>query len=231
MLTPHRAADQYVNGQMYAGMVVCEFVLADEGPGDGGLAVVQGSHKSNVMTPGSMSDYSRLVTEVNTKKGAISTDCSATCCVRAATHPTVAARAGDCVIFCEVRVGDCVFFARLINSRASVRACRRAYMGLFLGAASTKGAWCCIDSIQVTARTHLGSLSLTVRCHCTMLRACVESGLVTATVLPLVIPLPYADPDWFFDLDEEQRAVLQQPASRGRGDIMASDQMKGSARL
>jgi hypothetical protein len=32
---------QYVNGQMYAGMVVCEFVLADEGPGDGGLAVVR----------------------------------------------------------------------------------------------------------------------------------------------------------------------------------------------
>jgi len=38
-------------------------------------------------------------------------------------------------------------------------------------------------------------------------------------------------PEWFFDLDEEQRAVLQQPASRGRGDIMASDQMKGAAKL
>eukprot|EP01047_Picozoa_sp_COSAG01_P075521 COSAG01_NODE_12964_length_1656_cov_1.605010_2_plen_122_part_00 len=31
--------DQYHAGRMYAGMVVCEFVLADEGPGDGGLAV------------------------------------------------------------------------------------------------------------------------------------------------------------------------------------------------
>jgi hypothetical protein len=40
-----------------------------------------------------------------------------------------------------------------------------------------------------------------------------------------------ADPDWFFELDEEQRSVLQQPASRGRGDIMASEQMKGAARL
>ena len=40
-----------------------------------------------------------------------------------------------------------------------------------------------------------------------------------------------ADPDWFFDLDEDQRAVLQQPASRGRGDIMASDQMKAAAKL
>ena len=41
----------------------------------------------------------------------------------------------------------------------------------------------------------------------------------------------WADPDWFFELDEEQRSVLQQPASRGRGDIMASEQMKGAARL
>ena len=40
-----------------------------------------------------------------------------------------------------------------------------------------------------------------------------------------------AEPDWFFELDEEQRSVLQQPASRGRGDIMASEQMKGAARL
>ena len=31
--------DQYHDGHMYAGMIVCEFVLADEGPGDGGLAV------------------------------------------------------------------------------------------------------------------------------------------------------------------------------------------------
>jgi hypothetical protein len=37
---------------------------------------VQGSHKSNIQTPVSTDDYSRLITEVNTKKG-------------------------DCVIFCE----------------------------------------------------------------------------------------------------------------------------------
>ena len=37
---------QYVNGKLFAGMVVVEFMLADEGPGDGGAAVVQGSHKS-----------------------------------------------------------------------------------------------------------------------------------------------------------------------------------------
>ena len=38
-------------------------------------------------------------------------------------------------------------------------------------------------------------------------------------------------PEWFHDLSEEQRAVLQQPASRGRADIMASEQMKGAAKL
>ena len=64
---------------------------------------------------------------------------------------------------------------------------------------------------------------------------------MTALVAPLCCCCPRplvagdggvcADPDWFFELDEEQRAVLQQPASRGRGDIMASDQMKGAAKL
>jgi ectoine hydroxylase-related dioxygenase (phytanoyl-CoA dioxygenase family) len=38
-------------------------------------------------------------------------------------------------------------------------------------------------------------------------------------------------PEWFFDLTEEQRAVLQQPASRGRKDIMGSEQMRGAAKL
>ena len=33
------------------------------------------------------------------------------------------------------------------------------------------------------------------------------------------------------DLTEEQRAVLQQPASRGRKDIMGSEQMRGAAKL
>ena len=32
----------YADGKLYAGMVVVEFMLADEGPGDGGAAVVQG---------------------------------------------------------------------------------------------------------------------------------------------------------------------------------------------
>jgi hypothetical protein len=28
-------AYQYMDGKLFAGMVVCEFILADEGPGDG----------------------------------------------------------------------------------------------------------------------------------------------------------------------------------------------------
>lgn len=103
-------------------------------------------------------------------------------------------------------------------------------MELFLGAANTKGAWCCIASIQDTAPTRLGSLSLTVRCHCTLFAPVLgDSAYCYCPYAPIVVM--YADPDWFFDLDEEQRAVLQQPASRGRGDIMASDQMKGAAKL
>ena len=34
-------------GQMFCGLTVVEFQLADEGPGDGGLAVIPGSHKAN----------------------------------------------------------------------------------------------------------------------------------------------------------------------------------------
>ena len=39
------AGYQFHAGQIHAGMVVVEFMLADEGPGDGGVAVVQGSRE------------------------------------------------------------------------------------------------------------------------------------------------------------------------------------------
>lgn len=46
-------------------------MLADENPGDGGAAVVQGSHKANINTPGNISTekYASMVNEVNAKKG------------------------------------------------------------------------------------------------------------------------------------------------------------------
>jgi ectoine hydroxylase-related dioxygenase (phytanoyl-CoA dioxygenase family) len=62
----------FKGGRFYSGMVVVEYVLADEGPGDGGLAIVPGSHKSNLRRPTSLTrfqDYHDAVTEVHAKKG------------------------------------------------------------------------------------------------------------------------------------------------------------------
>ena len=41
----------YANGQMRCGMIVCQFQLADVEEGDGGLAVIPGSHKANFSCP------------------------------------------------------------------------------------------------------------------------------------------------------------------------------------
>ena len=57
---------------MHSGMLVVEYMLADEGPGDGGVAVVQGSHKTNYPAPNSMlsgMDWTQHVTEVHAKAG------------------------------------------------------------------------------------------------------------------------------------------------------------------
>ena len=37
----------FKDGRIYTGLTVVEFMLADEGPGDGGIAVIPGSHKAN----------------------------------------------------------------------------------------------------------------------------------------------------------------------------------------
>jgi len=66
--------------KMFAGMVVVEFMLADEGPGDGGVAVVQGSHKSNYPAPTSLKvgeRWQQHVTEVHAKKGDVVIFCEA----------------------------------------------------------------------------------------------------------------------------------------------------------
>ncbi len=41
----------YANGEIRAGLAVFQFQLADINPGDGGLAVIQGSHKANFKCP------------------------------------------------------------------------------------------------------------------------------------------------------------------------------------
>lgn len=73
------------SNKMFAGMVVVEFMLADEGPGDGGVAVVQGSHKSNYPAPMSLKvgeRWGQHVTEVHAKKGDAVVFCEA--CVHGA---------------------------------------------------------------------------------------------------------------------------------------------------
>jgi hypothetical protein len=62
----------YQFGKMHCGLTVVEFVLADEGPGDGGLAIVPCSHKSNFPLPQSLSFYEEhqeYVQEINVEAG------------------------------------------------------------------------------------------------------------------------------------------------------------------
>ena len=58
--------------KMFCGLTVAEFQLTDEGPGDGGLAIVPGSHKSHFPTPTSLAHcekYQNYVKEIHTKAG------------------------------------------------------------------------------------------------------------------------------------------------------------------
>jgi hypothetical protein len=59
-------------GKMFCGLTVVEFQLADEGPGDGGLAAIPGSHKANFPLPEKLSFYEvqrEYVKEVHTQAG------------------------------------------------------------------------------------------------------------------------------------------------------------------
>jgi hypothetical protein len=62
----------YREGKIFTGLCVIEYLLADEGPGDGGISVVAGSHKANLACPESMrkwEQYQEYVTEVHAKAG------------------------------------------------------------------------------------------------------------------------------------------------------------------
>ena len=62
----------FKNNRIYTGLTVVEYLLADEGPGDGGVAVVPGSHKANLPCPSSMTHgqhYQEHVVELNGKAG------------------------------------------------------------------------------------------------------------------------------------------------------------------
>ena len=62
----------YREGRIFTGLCVIEYLLADEGPGDGGVCVVSGSHKANVACPREMlqwEKYREFVTEINAEAG------------------------------------------------------------------------------------------------------------------------------------------------------------------
>lgn len=62
----------FKNGRIYTGLTVVEYLLTDEGPGDGGVAVVPGSHKANLPCPRSMNrleQYQEHVVEVHGNAG------------------------------------------------------------------------------------------------------------------------------------------------------------------
>ncbi len=60
------------NGIFYCGMTVVEVMLADEGPGDGGLVLILGSHKANFASPRKMKlcdQYQDRIVEVHAEAG------------------------------------------------------------------------------------------------------------------------------------------------------------------
>ena len=62
----------FKNGRIYTGLTVVEYMLADEGPGDGGVAVIPGSHKANLPCPQSMKGWKQHqehVLEVQARAG------------------------------------------------------------------------------------------------------------------------------------------------------------------
>ena len=62
----------FKNDRIYTGLSVVEYMLADEGPGDGGLAVIPASHKANLSCPQEIKRWEahrEHVLEVNTNAG------------------------------------------------------------------------------------------------------------------------------------------------------------------
>ncbi len=79
---PFSTTYMYKFGKIYSSLVIVEFILADEGPGDGGLALVPGGHKANFPIPDGLRGYEAYQDHIL----------------------EVHARAGDAVIFNEVTI-------------------------------------------------------------------------------------------------------------------------------
>jgi hypothetical protein len=69
-------------GHIYCSHLLVEFPLADEGPGQGGLALIPGGHKANYPIPQSLRDYEAYQDEI----------------------VEVEVKAGDAVIFAEITI-------------------------------------------------------------------------------------------------------------------------------
>ena len=81
----HNFSEAYFfkNGRIYSGMIVVEIAFADEGPDDGGLALVPGSHKANLPAPTSLrraEHYTEHIRKIPLKAG------DATIFTETATH-------------------------------------------------------------------------------------------------------------------------------------------------
>ena len=62
----------YQNGQLRCGLLVVQYALADANPGDGGLCVIPGSHKSNLSCPAEITrweEHREVVHQVPMKAG------------------------------------------------------------------------------------------------------------------------------------------------------------------
>ena len=70
----HNFSEAYFfeNDRIYSGMVVVEIAFADEGPDDGGLALIPGSHKANLPAPATLrrgEQYTEHIRKIPLKAG------------------------------------------------------------------------------------------------------------------------------------------------------------------
>jgi ectoine hydroxylase-related dioxygenase (phytanoyl-CoA dioxygenase family) len=97
-------SEQYMfkSGRIYSGLIVCEFFLADEPVGAGGLSIVPGSHKAHLKPPLGFNKYevhTHAVTEVGAMAGDVVICTYHTldpCCLDDARVPCLPKAACDC---------------------------------------------------------------------------------------------------------------------------------------
>ena len=94
-------------GHIYCGLLLVEFPLADEGPGQGGLALIPGGHKANYPIPQSLRDYEAYQDEI----------------------VEVEVAAGDAVIFAEITIHGTMVWRGEHQRRTLLHGYNPAYQG------------------------------------------------------------------------------------------------------